>query len=61
MNTNQNAAEVFTATAAQIARNLMAETGCTAERAARVAGEWLFAKMVAERPTLAAKVAAGVA
>jgi len=59
MNTNRNAAaESFSTTAMQIARNLMSDTGCTAERAIEVASKWLMTKMVAENPTLALKVLA---
>ena len=55
---NNTAAAAFTATATQIAKNLMAETGCSAERAAVLAADWLLAKMATESPALLAKVAA---
>lgn len=52
-----NAADAFTASAAKIARTLIAD-GVPAEHAAATAVEWLLRKMVTERPTLLVKVAA---
>jgi hypothetical protein len=55
---NTTAAAAFTATAARIAKDLMTETGCSAERATVLATDWLLARMATETPALLAKVAA---
>jgi hypothetical protein len=54
MNTT-TAAQGFIAAAALIARDLVAH-GATPEAAANIAADTLFARMVTERPELAAKV-----
>jgi len=61
MNTNRTAAQAFTATAAQIAKNLMAETGCSAERAAVLAADWMLNRLATQSPSLLAKVAGSIA